>query len=215
MRTHQSCTRQGGPVLRPAISPWKPCSPHLNTDPIRRSTHLSASSGPRPLSGCGTPTARRRPQGEQMCLITANLSSFVRLCQGLSSHQVNRPWCCSSLSAPGPAHCHACPPSDTQRLPLMQLREASIWAVLLGVVYKAYCSPGGFLLLSPETFSLRGRVQPGQSMWHQTGATCCSYGGQSANCEMWHIITTRLLFSANGLYIADKDLTFKIYRKWK
>lgn len=74
--------------------------------------------------------------------------SFVRLFQGRSWYQVNGPWCFSSLSAPGPAHCHACPRSDTQGLPhSMQLEWDSILAMHLVIV--SACSPAGFLMLSP------------------------------------------------------------------
>ena len=70
------------------------------TETSRHGTHLRASSGARPVWGCGTPTARSRPQHQQMWLITSvtdlGFGSFVRLFQGLSWFQVNGAWCCSS-----------------------------------------------------------------------------------------------------------------------
>lgn len=52
------------------------CSGCLTT----RCGGLSASSGPRLLCGCGTPTARSRPQSPQMWLITTDLTPRF-LCQ--------------------------------------------------------------------------------------------------------------------------------------
>lgn len=104
MHTHGPCMRRAGPSTTPIIRPQSPCSTLLNTNMMRLYTHLSASSRPSPLCGCGTPTARSRPQNKQMRWITfvsiglRHQGSFVRLFQGLSWYQASRPWCFSKTS---------------------------------------------------------------------------------------------------------------------
>lgn len=80
--------------------------------------------------------------------------SFVRVFQGLSWYQVNRPCCAvffSSLSEPGPAHCHACAQSSTPNTPsqfatvrilavcsvivLVKPFDAQSWRVLLSLSF--------------------------------------------------------------------------------
>jgi len=135
--THGPCTRQGGPcrLLRPDISLRQPGPTQLNANGCRRWTHLSASSGQSRLCECGTPTARNRVlRQKQMWLIAIDRSRWGCdtgfLCQTSSGPQLmpsqGTLMFVPSLAAPGPAHDHACPQSDSQGLPLTQLQWESI-----------------------------------------------------------------------------------------
>lgn len=91
------------PVLRPDISPRLPCSAQLNTNVSRHRTHLSASSGPCLLCGCGTPTAPNSVLRTRRCgLLQDNLA--VLGCDGVPLSDCVRASADPKSTAPGVAH---------------------------------------------------------------------------------------------------------------
>lgn len=158
MRTHRSCTRQGGPCTTPSHITWLPCSTHLNTNISRQCTHLSASSGPSPLCGCGTPTSQSRPQNKQMWLTTTNqsvlgcdsrvpLSEYFRASADTKSMD---PDVYHRRMRLRPAHCHACAVWHPRAPSYTATVEINLSIALAYCVYKAYAKSWWiFLVLSP------------------------------------------------------------------
>lgn len=169
------------PLLRPSFAHC--ClqnSKLLNTNTTRPCTHLSASSGPSLLCGCGTPTARSRPQNKQMWLITslsvlscdtrAPLSDYFRP-QLIPSQWTlmffkDQPTATPVLSlTPKGSHWHSYSENQCMSASHLVIVFVSLQITLVNL-----------MLPAKTLFSELGPVTYDQHISYQTGATCCYKG---------------------------------------